>query len=84
MQAGKLALVIGHLSDKSEVELLTKLFCYDVIYRNNFIEEKQTWRWTFHVVAVMQFDLFSFTAHVSCLSSQYEHANPANIHKEVA
>ena len=35
-------------------------------------------------MAVMQFDLFSFTAHVSCLSSQYEHANPANIHKEVA
>jgi len=37
----------------------------------------------FHIVAVMQFHLFSFTAHVSCLSSQCEHAYPANIHKEV-
>ena len=77
MQASKLVPVTGHLSSKSESDTLTKPFCYDVKYKNIFSFKKSKHEgWTYNIEAVMQSDLFSFTAQVSCLSSQCGHANP--------
>ena len=63
----------------------TGLFRYDVKHKIYFhLRLRQTGRWTFNIMAIMHFDLLSFTAHVYHVYVKRKHATPANIHTEVA